>query len=135
MESWRIVWRNGFAPGLSTKALEALRDALRNDDPRLVQGCTTKPPPLRCVADCPVSAADALAYCGWQGEGLETVGQVEKYFTLCCFDADENLGEPAGCRGFLSWYDDTPRDEMRRELLAEVRLTLEHRGVTDASNV
>ena len=33
----------------------------------------------------------------------------------------ERLGEPAACRWFLNWFDDTPRDQMRRELLAEVK--------------
>lgn len=127
MESWRIVWRDGFVPVLSTAGLTALRDALRGDDPRLVQGATTTPPPLMCVQDWPVEAADALGYCGWQGEGLETVGQVEEYFARCCFEADQRLGEPAACRWFLNWYDDTPRDEVRRELLAEVELALAER--------
>jgi hypothetical protein len=127
MESWRIVWRDGFVPVLSTTGLTALRDALRGDDPRLVQGATTTPPPLMCVQDWPVEAADALGYCGWQGEGLETVGQVEEYFARCCFEADQRLGEPAACRWFLNWYDDTPRDEVRRELLAEVELALAER--------
>jgi hypothetical protein len=114
-------------PVISTTGLTALRDALRGDDPRLVQGATTTPPPLMCVQDWPVEAADALGYCGWQGEGLETVGQVEEYFARCCFEADQRLGEPAACRWFLNWYDDTPRDEMRRELLAEVELALAER--------
>ena len=127
MESWRIVWRDGFVPVISTAGLTALRDALRGDDPRLVQGATTTPPPLMCVQDWPVEAADALGYCGWQGEALETVGQVEEYFARCCFEADQRLGEPAACRWFLNWYDDTPRDEVRRELLAEVELALAER--------
>ena len=127
MESWRIVWRDGFVPVLSTAGLTALRDALRGDDPRLVQGATTTPPPLMCVQDWPVEAADALGYCGWQGDGLETVGQVEEHFARCCFEADQRLGEPAACRWFLNWYDDTPRDEVRRELLAEVELALAER--------
>lgn len=124
MESWRNVWRRGFAPHLSTAALEALREGLKNDDPNLLQGCTTKPPPLMAVADWPVEGGDALVYAGWKGEGLETVGQVEEHFARCCFEADQRLGEPAACRHFLNWYDDTPRDEMRRELLAEVDLVL-----------
>ncbi|HVK15764.1 MAG TPA: hypothetical protein VM533_02385, partial [Fimbriiglobus sp.] len=63
MESWRIVWRDGFVPVIATTGLTALRDALRGDDPRLVQGATTTPPPLMCVQDWPVEAADALGYC------------------------------------------------------------------------
>lgn len=127
MESWRIVWRDGFVPVLSTTGLMALRDALRSNDPRLVQGATTTPPPLMCVQDWPVEAACALGVCGWLGDNLESVGQVEEHFAKCCFEADQRLGEPAACRWFLNWFDDTPRDEMRRELLAEVELALADR--------
>ena len=127
MESWRMVWRSGLAPVLSTAGLTTLRDALESDDHRLVQGATTTPPPLMCVQDWPVEAACALGFCGWQGDGLETVGEVEEFFTKCCFEADTRLGEPAACRWFLNWFDDTARDEMRRELLAEVELALAER--------
>jgi hypothetical protein len=128
MERWREVWRDGFAGVLPTDALEALAVALRDDDPKLTQGSTTTPPPLMCVQDWPVEAACALGYCGWQGEDLETVGQVEEFFARLCFEADQRLGEPAACRWFLNWFDDTPRGEMRRELLAEVELTLAGRA-------
>src|SRR5262245_23273332 len=130
MESWRTVWRAGFAPVLTLNGLEALRDALTDDDVRLVQGSTTTPPPLMCVQDWPVEAACALGYCGWQGDQLQTVGEVEEYFAQCCFEADQRLGESAACRWFLNWFDDTPRDEMRRELLAEVERAIEVRAET-----
>ena len=131
MESWRIVWRDGFVPVLSTVGLMSLRDALRSDDPRLVQGATTTPPPLMCVQDWPVEACCALGFCGWQGDALHTVGEVEEHFAKCCFEADQRLGEPAACRWFLNWFDDTPRSEMRRELLAEVELALADRILVD----
>ena len=70
-------------------------DALTGDDPRLTQGSTTTPPPLMCVQDWPVEAACALGYCGWQGDELETVGEVEEFFARMCFEADQRLGEPA----------------------------------------
>jgi hypothetical protein len=124
MESWRKVWREGLAPQVSAAGLEALRKALMNDDQRLLQGATTSPPPLQCVQDWPVEAACGLGYCGWQGEGLETVAQVEEFFARACFEADKLLGEPAGCRWFLNWFDETPREDMRRLLLAEVNRTL-----------
>ena len=127
MESWRLVWRDGFVPVISTSGLESLRDALKSDDPRLTQGSTTTPPPLMCVQDWPVEAACALGYCGWQGDDLETVGQVEEFFARMCFEADQRLGEPAACRWFLNWFDDTPRHEMRRELLVEVERALAER--------
>lgn len=133
MESWRLVWRDGFVPVISTAGLEVLRDALRGDDPRLIQGGTTTPPPLMCVQDWPVEAACALGYCGWQGESLNTVGEVEEYFARLCFEADQRLGEPAACRWFLNAWDNTPRVEMFALLLAEVEYELGKRGVTPAT--
>ncbi len=127
MDSWRKVWRDGLAPLISTTGLEALAGALRNDDARLLQGATTTPPPLQCVQDWPVEAACALGYCGWQGEGLESVAEVEEYFARLCFEVDQRLGEPAACRWFLNWFDETPRDEMRALLLPEVNRTLAQR--------
>jgi hypothetical protein len=127
MESWRKVWRDGVAPVLSSQALEALRRALVEDDAKLLQGSTTTPPPLQCVQDWPVEAACALGYCGWRGEGLETVAEVEEFFARMCFEIDQRLGEPAGCRWFLNWFDETPREEMRRLLLAEVNRSLAQR--------
>ena len=127
MEAWRNVWRNGFAPALTHRGLSALRDALDVDDPRLTQGSTTTPPPLMCVQDWPVEAACALGFCGWQGERLATVGEVEEYFAQTCFEADRRLGEAAACRWFLNWFDDTPREQMLTELLAEVERELEVR--------
>lgn len=128
MESWREVWRKGFAQELSTAGLAALAAALRDDDSRLVQGATTKPPPLMCVQDWPVEAADALGFAGWQGDGLETVGEVEAHFKRVCDAADQRCGEPAACRYLLNWYDDVPRAEMRRELLPEVEAVLAERA-------
>jgi hypothetical protein len=128
-EAWRVVFRRGFVPVLSTNGLVALRVALDTNDPRLTQGSTTTPPPLMCVQDWPVEAACALGFCGWQGENLETVGEVEEYFAKACFEADNRLGEPAACRFFLNWFDDTPRPEMIRELLFEVNLELSGREI------
>jgi hypothetical protein len=134
MESWRKVWREGLAPLLSNAGLEALGRALVQDDPRLQQGATTTPPPLQCVQDWPVEAACAVGYCGWQGDGLETVGEVEEFFARMCFEIDQRLGEPAGCRWFLNWFDETPREEMRRQLLAEVHHALARRRGGDSED-
>lgn len=127
MESWRKVWREGVVPLLSTTALDSLQRALTNDDARLLQGATTTPPPLQCVQDWPVEAACALGYCGWQGEGLETVAEVEEFFARICFEIDQRLGEPAACRWFLNWFDETPRHEMRDKLSSEVDRALAQR--------
>jgi hypothetical protein len=127
MDSWRKIWRDGFAPLLSTTGLQALKNALREDDGRLLQGATTSPPPMMCVQDWPVEATCAIGFCAWQGEGLETVGEVEEFFARACHEADTRLGEPAACRYFLNWFDDTPRDQMRRLLLEEVEFALSQR--------
>ena len=131
MESWRNVWRDGLAPVLSTAGLLALRDAVVRNDDRLMQGATTTPPPLQCVQDWPVEAACGVGYCGWQGEALETVVEVEEYFAKVCHEVDQRLGEPAGCRWFLNWFDETPRDQMRRELLTEINRSLAQRTPTN----
>jgi hypothetical protein len=133
MESWQKVWQDGVEPLLSIQGLEALHRGLLTDDARLLQGATTTPPPLACVQDWPVEGACALGYCGWVGDGLETVGEVEEFFARMCFEIDQRLGEPAGCRWFLNWFDETPRDEMREKLLAEVERSLRLRRQTEAA--
>ena len=133
MESWRKVWRDGFAPQLSTAGLDALRHALREDDTRLIQGVTTSPPPIPCLREWAVEGACAVAFCAWQGEGFDTVGEVERQFACTCLDADMALGEPAACRYFVNWFDDTPRDQMRRLLLEEVERTLSERFPIDCA--
>ena len=130
METWRTVWRNGFSKVLPKRSLEALRDALRGDDSRLTQGSTCTPPPLNCVRDWPVEAGCAIGFCGAieaGGFGEATVGEVEELFAKACFDCDQILGEPAECRHFLNFFDDTPRTAMRRELLVEVEITIASR--------
>jgi hypothetical protein len=134
MESWRKVWREALALQLSSQALQALRDGLIHDDPRLLQGATTSPPPLECVANWPVEAACGLGYCGWKGEKLETVADVEEYFAKVCFEADHRLGQSASVRWFLNWFDETPHEEMRRDLLAEVNRTLAQRLAGDGES-
>ncbi len=130
MENWRKVWREGIVPLLTYQHLRVLGDALENNSPELLQGATTTPPPLMCVRDWPCEAACPVSYMGWKaGDGeakeLLTVDDVESFFAKMCYEIDQKLGEPAGCRHFLNWVDETDRTEMRRELLAEVKLSLE----------
>jgi hypothetical protein len=127
MESWKKVWREGLVPLLSTDGLEALRQALVRDDPRLIQQATSNPPPAEVFQDEACEGACALGYCGWRGDGFDTVGEVETFFIRTCRMADEALGEPAACRFFLNWFDDTPRSEMRRHLLQEINWALNQR--------
>lgn len=127
MESWRKVWRV-VAPQLSTQGLLALRNALQTDDSRLLQGATTSPPPLQCTQDWPCEAACLIAYPSWQGDSLEYVADVEERFAQICYDTDQALGEPAGCRWLMNWFDETPRQEMIAQLLPEVELALAQRN-------
>ena len=54
------------------------------------------------------------------------------FYERLCLAADDALGEPAACNHFLNWYDQTPRPEMRRQLLREVQGTFNHRLVVAA---
>lgn len=50
MKSWQQVFRKAIVPNLSKTQLQTLYKGLLNDDPRLIQGATTRPPPLACVS-------------------------------------------------------------------------------------
>lgn len=132
MENWKKVWRQGIVPLLGTPGLEALRLALARDDGRLIQHSTCCPPPSEIFHGEEVEGACALGFCGWQADGLDTVGEVEAFFIRTCTAADEALGEPAACRHFLHWFDETPRPDMRRQLLPEVNRALNLRQATAA---
>jgi len=132
MDKCRRVWREGLAPHLSRAGLLALQSALLADDPRLLQGTVSSPPPLDALRECAVNGACAIGWCGWQGEGLRSVGQIEEYFHRICDAAAAALHDPVACRYFFDWYDAAPRAEIRRELLAEVKLTLQGRATVAA---
>lgn len=129
MECWRKVWREGFLPSLKTEGLKALRDALRSDDPRLMQGMTTSPAPQPGQEAWTCNGTCAVGFCGWQANRLLTVGEVEEYFARLCFEADHRLGAPAASRWFINWFDETPRPIMREHLLTEVERNLIDRDV------
>jgi hypothetical protein len=127
MESWRKVWRDGLAPSLPTKGLQALARALQFDDERLIQEAATSPRWQPSFPRARVMAACAVAFCGWQGAGLGRVDEIEEFVGSVCFEADQRLGEPSASRRFLNWFDATPRDQMRRLLLGEVQAILAER--------
>lgn len=124
-EAAQRVWRKGILPLVTREGLKALLKAIVEDDARLIQGATTQPPPLQATQDWPIEAADALTFLFWQGQEGWTVGECEEAFVKACFDVDMLLTEPAACRMFLNWYDETPRDEMRTKLMKEIYRTLE----------
>lgn len=134
MDTWQKVWRVGVQPLLSSAALEALLKGLESDDPRILQRGTCSPPPLRCVLDWPVESACPIGYAFWQGErsGVANVAEVEENFSSKCHDIDQRVGEPAGCRWFLNWWDEAPRGEARVLLAQEIRLELRQRRLDAA---
>src|SRR5215471_12503499 len=114
MEAWRRIWREGLAPQLSHAGLTVLRHGLLIDDCRLLQGVSTMPPPLASLESWSVEGACPLGYCGWQGDALSRVGEVERYFGRLCAGADERLGERGMVRHFLDWFDMRPRALVRQ---------------------
>ena len=123
---WQHVWRIGLVPQLTRAGLEGLARALEADLPSLLTGATTSPPPLQCVRDWPVEGCCPLCYALLDGNRPEyvSVGPLEERFAQACWNADERLGWPGGIRAFLNYIDETPREQMRQELLAEVRRAL-----------
>lgn len=122
MTSAELVFRDGFGPIISTTGLRALLAACESDDKRLIQGSTSRPPPLMCVQDWPVEAACLIGFCGWADHDMaSTVGAVEEYFATKCFQADQTIGEPSASRWLLNFWDDTPRVEARNTIAAWVR--------------
>src|SRR5947209_4873826 len=101
LEAWRTVWRAGIGPQLSASALAALWQALLTDDPALIQGQTTQPPPVQSCQHEPVCGACLIGYAGWIGDGLRTVAEVEEFFANVCFEAGALLGEPSAARYLL----------------------------------
>ena len=126
IEVWRKFWRDGIAPQISNRGLEALRKALKRDDPGLIQGATTDPPPLEFVSHEPVTAACVVSFPGWQ-DGLHSVQQVEDHFWRICHGATERASNPDACRVFLNWWDTAKRAEAFPALLEEVDRELELR--------
>ena len=152
-ESWYKVWLTA-APLLPTRGLERLRTALIEDDPRLLSGTTTAPPPLACVQDWICEGACILGYpfAFEDGDGeliggedkllplpasTKTVGYVEERFAKVCFEVDQALGEPAAIRRLLNRWDcDDPnepsltRERVRQEMIPCVEAELERRKAT-----
>lgn len=123
IEGWRKSWRDGYGPLLSLPALEALAKALREDAPDLIQGTTTIPYPGGYHTELCTSAC-AIAYAIWKGDEIDTVNKIEDEFGRICSTILCRTGTKSGHTNFLSWFDDTPRDECFRQLLPEVERSI-----------
>ena len=124
----RDVWRKGLAPLLTLEQLERLRIALVTDDPRLEQGVTVLPRVIEEEDPAEATAACLIGYCAL-GE-LRRSASIEEWFANICYRIDvamRELREPGRISHLLCWFDDTPRAEMRTDLLAEVSRALAER--------
>jgi hypothetical protein len=121
---WLIVWRKGLLPQFSDSHLRRLLEALERDDPRLLQGATTCPPPLMAVQDWPCEGGCALALPLVEVWGVDTVGEIEEKWARLAYQCGQLVGEEAAVRHFLNHFDSVPREQLRRELAEEVRRAL-----------
>lgn len=126
MPNWEHCWRKGFEPQLSLLQLIALRNAIQNDDPNLLQEQTTNPPPLLSCADQKCCGGCAIAFCG-MSEGKETVGEVEEFFAQTCYQCDQLLGEMVACRYFLNFWDENTMDAIKAKFLPVLEENIEAR--------
>jgi hypothetical protein len=126
LETWRLVWRRGLVPQLSTAGLQRLAEALEGDWPSLITGSTMQPPPLMCMQNEAVEACCPLCWAILDGlrPTAVSVGPLDERFAMACHKASELLGYPEAIRDFLNWVDESPREEMRKQLLIEVNLAL-----------
>lgn len=115
IEVWIEVWKRGFGPFLPIAGMRSLLDALVDDDQRLIQGATTSPPPLLSVQNWPCEAADIIGWCFFGPDA--TVGEVEEGFARACFDADIAIKESAACRWVIDFWDHSPREWARAQMI------------------
>jgi hypothetical protein len=95
--------------------LLALERALETDDEALMQVGTCYPPPVEQYLDEPVQMACAITLTG----GKATVGEA-----LAWFNGVRDRAKGPAFTAFIRWFDQTPRDEMRRALLPEVKRSI-----------
>lgn len=120
MESWRQVWRTGIVQQVDSRSLAILWEALKKDDPRIIQGATTVPTPVLQMMDQPVESADVIAFIGWQCFGAAKVAEAEDFWFRVFRESNSKTNCPDSACYFLNWYDSCPRNEMRESLIAEI---------------
>jgi hypothetical protein len=116
---------------LTAAGLERLRGALERDDKRVIQGNTMRPQVLQCTFNDPVEACCPLCWALLDTKSQPhyvSVGPLEERFADALLKASDKLGWPMAAQVFLSWVDEAPRDEMRRQLIAEVNRELARRA-------
>jgi hypothetical protein len=126
LKPWQKAFREEIAPHLSEKTLAVLRKGLDEDDPRLVQGTTVSPHPSGPIGSrgrtTPPTGACALGYCGWQGEGLNSVGDVWDFFGKFRNEVDDYA-----LNDFVSFFDSNERHMVFAALSSEIDAVLAER--------
>lgn len=138
-EKWRRVWR-ALAPTLLDEALTALQEVLETDSPRLLQGQTCRGEPLpdgggAFRPDVEVTWGCPLALCavaeGRASGRRVTVAEVQDWIAHVARDVERVINEDFVIRRLLVWIDETPRAQMRAELLEEVLRELARRQLEE----
>lgn len=125
------IFREGLAPILSLEGLLALERAMETDDPRLLQGGTTEPPPFSFCADWKPARACLIALPYWLGDGLETLGEIEEAFARTCHEIHLRTGIINAAGELLTPYDTMPREEMIATFLPEVKAAIASRRAVE----
>ena len=139
---WKLVGREGYATGL--RAVE--EKLLDDDDGSLCQKDTTRAAPQTGLwanhpndfpgrEGCVCESACFVSFVAWKAGVVKpkheraTIGEVEEAFAQVCFGIDREMGEPAACRWFLNWFDETPMSDVRQALLMETMRALSACGL------
>lgn len=131
MEQWRRYFRHGIAPLVENAQLEYVLGILKSDSEKMCQGDTVI---LRKViaesgltyyhGDLPPVSGCFVSLIHMSDEKL-TANEVDAKFGpfLCRVGLNHGLSSH-----FINWFDDSPREEVRRELIAEIELVLDARN-------
>ena len=119
--TWKQVW-DELATKLPTVGLQSLKKALETDDPSLIQGQTYTNDDLGWI-----TGACAIGYCFWKADVCATVNRV---FSDFCRVYDASRFDVSV---FMEWFDTSPRERVRQELLPAVNEVLEKRNAMEKS--
>lgn len=101
MELWREVWREGFAPQLSTRQLTELRDRIKEQPDRFIAGRTFLPHPVHHDRPC---AACVLGWLAWGGDPEMSIAEGMTNYRDLLVWAQQRL-TVAGIKPFFAWFD------------------------------
>jgi len=117
------------AQAVPIDGLRALRKALAEDSPRVIQGETVKPLPTLANAEEDCARACVLGFAVWKGFRLLSVAYVARWFGHICRTID--AARPGDAARLVHWVDFTPRERMRAELVAVLDVVLAEAAAED----